>query len=52
MFERSHSNPHLSLPTSFNRILTVSQILNDTFVNNLTLKDCVHKVFEHDRGMD
>ena len=48
--KRSRNDPHVSLPTTFNRILTASQILNDTFVNNLTLKDCAYKIFEHDRG--
>ena len=30
--------------------ITAGQLLNDGFVNNLTLKDVAYKVFEHDRG--
>jgi len=47
---RSRNNPLLHLPTTFSRVLTASQLLNESFVNNLTLKDCAYKIFEHDRG--
>ena len=47
---RSRNNPLLHLPTTFSRVLTASQLLNEKFVSNLTLKDCAYKIFEHDRG--
>ena len=48
--KRSRTNPLLHLPTTFNRVITASQLLNDAFVSNLTSKDCAYKMFKHDRG--
>ena len=48
--KRSWNNPLLHLQTTAGHVLTASQLLSDTFVNNLTLKDCAYKIFEHDRA--